>query len=47
MGTELGIQVNTVSPTVVLTAMGRYGWSDPAKAGPMITRIPVGRFTEE
>lgn len=33
-----------MNPTVVLTAMGRLGWSDPVKAGPMLTRIPLGRF---
>lgn len=41
-----GIRVNAVSPTVVMTAMGKIGWSDPAKAGPMIARIPQGRFAE-
>lgn len=41
-----GIRVNAVSPTVVMTAMGRLGWSDPAKAGPMLARIPQGRFAE-
>lgn len=33
-----------MNPTVVLTAMGRLGWSDPVKAGPMLSRIPLGRF---
>ncbi|XP_059475541.1 L-xylulose reductase-like [Neocloeon triangulifer] len=50
MALELGkhkIRVNCVNPTVVLTAMGRLGWSDPVKAGPMLARIPVGRFAEE
>lgn len=41
-----GIRVNAVSPTVVMTAMGRIGWSDPAKAGSMLARIPQGRFAE-
>lgn len=41
-----GIRVNAVSPTVVMTAMGRVGWSDPAKAEPMLARIPQGRFAE-
>ncbi|KAG7156068.1 L-xylulose reductase-like [Homarus americanus] len=41
-----GIRVNAVAPTVVLTALGRIGWSDPAKAGPMLARIPQGRFAE-
>lgn len=49
MANELGphgIRVNAVNPTVVLTEMGRRGWSDPAKAGPMLKRIPMGRFVE-
>jgi len=41
-----GIRVNAVSPTVVMTEMGRLGWSDPAKAGPLLARIPQGRFAE-
>jgi len=50
MGAELGpkgIRVNTVNPTVVLTAMGRLAWSDPAKAGGMMSRIPLKKFAEE
>jgi len=49
MALELGpfnIRCNTVNPTVVLTDMGRLGWSDPAKAGPMLSKIPLGRFAE-
>ncbi|KAK3881068.1 hypothetical protein Pcinc_014465 [Petrolisthes cinctipes] len=41
-----GIRVNNVSPTVVLTKLGRMGWSDPVKANPMLARIPQGRFAE-
>ena len=33
-----------MNPTVVLTDMGRLGWSDPAKAKPMLDTIPLGRF---
>lgn len=50
MAVELGphkIRVNAVNPTVVMTDMGRLAWSDPAKAGPMLSRIPLGRFAEE
>ena len=50
MGFELGpkgIRVNAVNPTVVLTAMGKMAWSDPAKAGPMLSRIPLRKFAEE
>eukprot|EP00047_Mylnosiga_fluctuans_P003690 m.230387 g.230387 ORF g.230387 m.230387 type:complete len:257 (-) comp12054_c0_seq1:48-818(-) len=49
MAVELGphnIRVNCVNPTVVLTDMGRIGWSDPKKAGPMLSKIPLGRFAE-
>ena len=41
-----GIRVNCVNPTVVMTEMGKKGWSDPAKAGPMLKAIPLGRFAE-
>lgn len=49
MAVELGpfgIRTNAVNPTVVLTAMGKMAWSDPAKAGPMLEKIPLGRFAE-
>lgn len=40
----LGIRVNCVNPVVTLTPMAEKAWSDPAKAGPMLARIPLGRF---
>lgn len=46
MALELGkhnIRVNCVNPTVVLTEMGKR-WLDPAKGGPMLAKIPLGRF---
>jgi NAD(P)-dependent dehydrogenase (short-subunit alcohol dehydrogenase family) len=43
---EHGIRVNAVNPTVAMTAMGRLAWSDPAKSGPVLKRIPLGRFAE-
>ncbi|KAF6735097.1 L-xylulose reductase [Oryzias melastigma] len=49
MALELGphqIRVNSVNPTVVMTDMGRLGWSNPDKAKSMLTRIPLGRFAE-
>ncbi|KAM4624619.1 L-xylulose reductase [Polymixia lowei] len=49
MALELGphqIRVNSVNPTVVMTEMGRLGWSDPDKAKSMTMRIPLGRFAE-
>ena len=50
MGYELGpkgIRVNTVNPTVVMTPMGKMAWGDPAKAGPVLARIPMRKFAEE
>ncbi|XP_071636849.1 L-xylulose reductase [Temnothorax longispinosus] len=49
MALELGphnIRVNNVGPTVVMTEMGKLGWSDPKKAQTMIDKIPLGRFAE-
>ena len=49
MATELGphgIRVNSINPTVVLTPMAVKAWSDPAKSGAMLSRIPLGRFAE-
>ncbi|KAJ3655505.1 hypothetical protein Zmor_014633 [Zophobas morio] len=46
---ELGpynIRVNCVNPTVILTDMGKLGWSDPKVAEPMIQKIPLRRFGE-
>ncbi len=41
-----GIRVNAINPTVVLTPMGKRAWSDPEKGGPMLARIPLGKFAE-
>lgn len=41
-----GIRVNAVNPTVTLTPMGRMAWGDERKSGPMLARIPLGRFAE-
>ena len=38
------IQVNAVAPTVILTDMGTTVWGDPEKSGPMLAKIPLGRF---
>lgn len=38
------IRVNSVNPTVVLTAMGKMAWSDPVKSNLALARIPLGRF---
>lgn len=40
-----GITVNTISPTVVLTDLGRKAWAGE-KGEAMIRAIPVGRFAE-
>ncbi|KAH3869390.1 L-xylulose reductase-like [Dreissena polymorpha] len=47
---ELGphkIRVNSVNPTIVLTTLGRKGWSDPVKKANAIKKIPIGRLAEE
>ena len=49
MANELGrhgIRVNCVNPAITLTAMARKAWSDPQKAAPMLSRMPLGRFIE-
>ena len=49
MALELGphnIRVNCVNPTVVMTDMGRLGWSDPKKAATMLSKIPLGKFAQ-
>jgi L-xylulose reductase len=49
MAVELGprgIRVNSVNPTVTLTPMAVKAWSDPAKSGPVLARVPMGRFVE-
>ena len=39
-----GVRTNTVSPTVILTEMGKRVWGVETKAAPMLARIPVGHF---
>jgi NAD(P)-dependent dehydrogenase (short-subunit alcohol dehydrogenase family) len=49
MANELGphgIRVNCINPAVTLTPMAVKAWSDPAKAAPMLGRMPMGRFIE-
>ncbi|OWF53316.1 L-xylulose reductase [Mizuhopecten yessoensis] len=40
------IRINSVNPTVCMTAMGKHHWSDPKKADPWKARHPMGRFGE-
>jgi NAD(P)-dependent dehydrogenase (short-subunit alcohol dehydrogenase family) len=40
------IQCNAVNPTVVLTPMGEKEWGPPEKGGPMLAKIPAGRFVQ-
>lgn len=47
MALELGphkIRINSVNPTVVWTPMAEKNWSDPKKSGPLLSRIPLGKF---
>jgi NAD(P)-dependent dehydrogenase (short-subunit alcohol dehydrogenase family) len=39
-----GIRVNSVNPTVTMTAMAERAWSDPRKSGPVLQAIPLRRF---
>ncbi|KVG64671.1 SDR family oxidoreductase [Burkholderia pseudomultivorans] len=41
-----GIRVNSVNPTVTLTPMAQFAWSEPEKRAPMLASIPLGRFAE-
>jgi 2-deoxy-D-gluconate 3-dehydrogenase len=41
---KYNIQVNAVCPTVILTPMGEQVWGTPEKGGPMLAKIPLGRF---
>jgi L-xylulose reductase len=47
MAVELGpagIRVNSVNPAITLTPMATLAWSNPALSGPMLARMPLGRF---
>lgn len=41
-----GIRVNCVNPIVTLTELAAEAWSDPAKSGPVLGRMPIPRFAE-
>lgn len=38
------IQANAICPTVILTPLGEKVWGQPEKGGPMLAKIPLGRF---
>ena len=38
------VMANAVCPTVILTPLGEKVWGAPEKGGPMIAKIPAGRF---
>ena len=41
------MRANSICPTVVLTDMGQTVWGEqPAKAAPMLARIPQDRFAQ-
>ena len=40
----MGIRVNCVAPTVILTPMGEAVWGDPSVGEPMRAKIPLGKF---
>jgi len=42
--TCLKIRVNGVLPTIVLTELGKRGWSDPVKKAGAIAKIPTRRL---
>lgn len=49
MANELGphgIRVNSVNPIITLTELAAEAWSDPAKSGPVLDRMPIRRFAE-
>lgn len=49
MANELGphgIRVNCINPIVTMTELAAEAWSDPVKANPVLSRMPVGRFAE-
>ena len=49
MANELGrhkIRVNCINPIVTMTELAVAAWSDPAVSGPVLNRIPIGRFAE-
>jgi|EP00640_Fibrocapsa_japonica_P003278 2-deoxy-D-gluconate 3-dehydrogenase len=40
------VQINSINPSIVMTAMGKQVWGDPVVAGPMLNMIPARRFGE-
>jgi len=49
LAAELGhanIQVNAIAPGVIKTRFSRVLWQTPQIAGPILGRLPLGRFGE-
>jgi len=49
MSNELGrfnIRANCINPIITMTDLAARAWSDPAKSGPVLARIPLSRFAE-
>ena len=44
---QYGIRVNSVNPTVVMTPIAEGHWSQPDVAGPILNRMPLGRWATE
>lgn len=42
-----GIRVNSVNPTVVMTAMSAFYWGRPEIEGPFLDQMPLGRWATE
>jgi len=43
---KYNVTANAIAPTVIMTKMGKEVWGPPEKSGPMLARIPLGRFGE-
>jgi 2-deoxy-D-gluconate 3-dehydrogenase len=49
LATELaprGVNVNAIAPGYVKTDLNRHIWSDPARQGQVLSRLPAGRWGE-
>ncbi|OLM28572.1 Diacetyl/L-xylulose reductase [Pseudonocardia sp. Ae717_Ps2] len=44
---KLGVRVNSVNPTVVMTPMSAWYWGRPDVEGPFLEAMPLGRWATE